>query len=357
MLKSIIVLAATLGAAFEARAATITKLIPAKKFVAIDMGTEAGVDKKSKICFYEGTTKVGCGSIKSVGPKTSTVRIKNAKLFPKLKVGLEARIETAVPALAGGAMAVPTPQGEVSSTEPFITPAIFYGFPIINPINYSNLVYETPLGENASSMWTADSRVQSNSAAMELGFAIGSMSLNLGARGRFYFPKIITSDYDDADQDGKLYYEQFAETVATGSAFGAYADFYYLNYRWTLVGLKIGNGLDFDSSKVEFTSTQKDEFNVDQTNQIYRASSTLTAISLRTSVMLDFKFGVFGLRFGSILFVPLSQSPSFKMAADDSPDAFTKFLIDKKPEEDLEKALDHSAKFAAELYVGANLNF
>lgn len=350
------VLASTcLFASGQASAATITKVNAAKKTVSIDMGTEAGLEKKSKLCFYDAGTKVGCGSVKSLGPKTATIRIKNVKVLPKLKIGLEARIEPVTSAAGGPAVvATATPAGE--STEPFFTPAVFYGFPILNPVNYSNLVYQTPLGQDVSSMWSADSRVKSMSGAFEAGFAIGSMSLNLGLRGRFYTPKIIASDYDDADQDPKKVFEKYAETVATASAFGAYADFYYLNYRWTIVGLKIGNGIDFDSSKVNFEMVQKDD-STDEKNQLYKASSSLTAIALRTSIMLDFRFGLMGLRFGTVIFAPIAQTPQFKMAADDSPDAFTQFLQGKTPEEDLEKALEHNAKFAAELYVGANLNF
>lgn len=347
-------------AASEGFAATITKINAAKKTVSVDLGTEGGVEKKSKICFYEASTKVGCGSVKSLGPKTSTVRIKSTKIFPKLKVGLEAKVESTTPGAGPAAVAgaIVAPEGSASSSgEPFFTPTVFYGFPILNPVNYSNLVYETPLGENVSSMWSADSRVKSTAAAFESGFAIGSTTLNIGLRGRFYSPKIITSDYNDADEDQKKYFEEYAETVATASAFGAYADFYYLNYRWSIVGLKIGNGLDFDSSKVDFEMVQKDEFNADEKNVYYRASSSLNAISLRTNIMLDFRFGMFGLKFGTVLFAPIAGKAQFQLADNNNPDPFAQFLQEKTPAEDLEAALEHTAKFAAELYVGASLNF
>lgn len=337
--------------------ATIKKINTVKKYVVIDEGSDSGFQKKNKVCFYEGTTKLGCGSVRSVKPASAIVRIKSPKTLAKLKEGVEARLELAgIPIAAQAA-----PEGsEVSDQAPSYI-KFFLAGPVVSPVSHANLVYETPQEQTVQSMWSSDSnsRVTSGSIGTEFGLGIGSFTLSFGLRFRpenFYSSKKIASDYDDKDGDAEGYFEQYAETSSgKSSSFGAYLDFYYLNYQWGVASFHLGNGLDYDSSKVNFVMEQKDEFVPDANQILYAADSSLTALFLRTNLLLKFTFGSYGFQVGTTLSLPLSQTQKFSLTTDD--DSFSSRLDGLTSEEDLKKSLDHKAAFGADIMGAVHYNF
>lgn len=344
-------------------AGTIKKLNTPKKLALIDEGSDQGLQKKTRICFYEAGTKVGCGIVRSVKAKSAVVAVRSDKTFGKLKEGMETRVEplpgagsATDQATAGGTTKDPGAAGKESARHAKAAKNYVAGFgifPLVNPVTYSNLIYKTPLGQAVTSMWDVDSPVGTLGGGLELGFGISSYVLTVGARTRIYRPRRIASDYSDGDNDD--FFEKYAETVATGSSFGAYLDFYYLSWQWGVTGLHLGNGLDFDSTNVTFTMEQKDDDAPEVLNKFYEATSKLTALSLRTNLILDFNFGSLGLKIGTIFTIPLSQSPSF--SAKDSTDPFLSNLQGKTLEEDIKSSLGHKAQFGAEILLGAYFSY
>lgn len=340
--------------------ATIQKINVPKKTLTIDGGTEAGFQKKAKVCFYEAEVKIGCGVVRTVKPASATIKIKNAKTLAKLKEGQEARLETAGATPTAGS-AVATAESGGTAAAPNSVKLFLIGSLTNSPVSHANLFYQTPQNKPVESLWAVDATKRANAAGIgtELGFGIGSYTLGIGLRVRpdlFYKSKKIASDYDDKDADAEGYFEQYAETTSQGSsAFGFFVNFYYLSVDWGVAGFYMGNGLDFDSSVVKFKSEKKDEFNPDADQTLYSATSKLTAILLRTDLMLDFTFGSFGFHAGSVISIPLSQTQKFSLDTEDDP--FASNLQDKTATEDLKKSLDHKANFAVDLLFGIHFNY
>jgi hypothetical protein len=225
--------------------------------------------------------------------------------------------------------------------------------PLVGPISYQNLIYETPVGRQVDSMWSSDSAVKSLGFGLELGLGISSFQLTAGLRSRTFLPKKISSDYDDVDGDNT--FEQFMDTTATGTGFGAWLDFYWLIVDFGVVDFRLGNGLEFDSSTVNFEATQLSDLNSDSTT-MYKGKSSLTALSLRLLPTLDFIFGPIDFTLGAVIYIPVSQSSKFSLATSDDP-FLSSLNPDKTAEQDVKDSLKHEAKPGADLLLSAGFVF
>ncbi len=337
------------GLLFESQVfcATISKINQAKKLVTVNEGSDTGFVKKARVCFYEGATKIGCAFVKASKNNIASIKPKD-KLLAKLKEGLEVRLEP-----------LPT-AGLATSTEPEVAGASSFAsylrvgasFPVANAVTYSNLLYETPLSADIESMWTRDSTIKNLGVNVEVGIALSNSLLAFGARSRMFIPKKIASDYEDKDKDG--YFERYAETVGRGKSMGVYLDYYYLNFPFGVVSFNLGNGLDFDQSTITLTMDQRED-GLDETNQLFSATSKLTASFLRTNLLLDFDFGSLGFHFGSTIYVPITQKNSFVLSYSDP---FTdSSLKNITAEEDLKAKLGHQAKVGADLFLATYYSF
>ncbi len=339
----------------QAQAAKITNVDAEKKVITIDEGTETKFVKKSKVCFYDASNvKMGCSFIRTAKPKVSFIKIKGDKLFAKLAVGMMAKLEAGPPAAGAPGISGEAPvvaEGAKEKPHSYITPLLI--LPLLGPISYQNLIYETPVGQQVKSLWSADSAVKTLGVGLELGLGISTFQLSAGVRSRFFIPKKISSDYNDANNDKT--FEQYVDTSTKGSSFGAWLDFYWLIMDFGVVDFRLGNGLEFDSSSVSFDATQKSDLDSNET-VIYSAKSTLQAISLRVLPTLDFIFGPIDFTLGAIIYIPVSQSS--KLSLGTMTDTFaTNLDPSKTPEQDLKDSLKHVAKPGLDLLLSSGIVF
>lgn len=343
-------------AATPGYAGKIINIDAEKKVITIDEGTDTKYVKKAKVCFYDASNvKVGCSFIRTAKPKISFIKIKGDKLFAKLVVGMMAKMEAGPPAAGSmGISAEPTSAIIDHGDKPKSYLTGLFLFPLVGPISYQNLIYETPVGKQVDSMWSSDSAVKNVGFGLEFGLGLSSFQLTAGLRSRLFLPKKISSDYADVNTDSV--FEQYVDTTATGSGFGAWLDFYWLIVDFGVVDFRLGNGLEFDSSAVSFEAVQKSD-NDDTNKTIYAGKSTLTAISLRILPTLDFIFGPIDFTLGAVIYIPVAQSSKFSLDTFDDPFATNNLNPDKTPEQDLKDALKHEAKPGADLLLSAGFVF
>jgi hypothetical protein len=334
-------------------AAKVIKIDATKKVITIDEGTDTQFVKKSKVCFYDANNvKVGCSYIRTAKPKISFIKIKGDKLFAKIQMGMMAKVEAGppvpgTPGITADPAAVPAIAVPTDSPKSYVTGLVL--LPLVGPISYQNLIYEAPVGRQVDSMWSSDSAVKSLGFGLELGLGISSFQLTAGLRSRTFLPKKISSDFND--EDGDSTFEQFMDTTAAGTGFGAWMDFYWLIVDFGVVDFRLGNGLEFDSSVVNFEAKQLSDLNNDST-VMYAGKSTLTALSLRFLPTLDFIFGPVDFTLGAVIYIPLSQSSKFSLGTSEDP--FVNALNpDKTAEQDLKDSLKHEAKPGADLLLSA----
>ena len=343
--------------AAQAFAAKVTNVNVEKKVVTIDEGTETNFVKKSKVCFYDASNvKVGCSFIRTAKPKISFIKIKGDKLFAKITVGMQAKMEAGPP--VPGTPGITAIDPAAASTAPLDKPKSYFKalmlLPLVGPVSYQNLIYETPVNRQVDSMWSADSAVKTFGLGLEFGLGISSFQLAGGLRTRFFMPKKISSDYNDVDGDKT--FEQYVDTTAIGSSFGAWLDFYWLILDFGVVDFRLGSGLDFDSSAVTVDAVQKSDADASEVT-IYQGKSTLSALSLRLLPSLDFTFGPIAFTLAAAIYVPLSQSSKFSLDTQDDPFATANLNPSITAEQDLKDSLKHQAKPGAELQLSAGFVF
>ncbi|MDQ3234502.1 MAG: hypothetical protein M3Q07_22085 [Pseudobdellovibrionaceae bacterium] len=337
-------------------AAKVIKIDAEKKVITIDEGTDTQFLKKSKVCFYDASNvKMGCSFIRTAKPKISFIKIKGDKLFAKIQMGMMAKVEAGPPAPGTPGITAEAPAAMTTPTDKpksYVTGLLL--LPLVGPISYQNLIYETPVGRQVDSMWSADSAVKNLGFGLELGLGISSFQLTAGLRSRVFLPKKISSDYNDVNSDNT--FEQYMDTTATGTGFGAWLDFYWLIVDFGVVDFRLGSGLEFDSSTVSFEAVQLSDDD-DSKNTLYAAKSNLTAFSLRLLPTLDFIFGPIDFTLGAVIYIPLAQSSKFDLGTSEDPFVATSLNPDITPEQDLKDSLKHEAKAGADLLLSAGFVF
>ncbi len=336
-----------------AEGATVKSIKAPKRIVILNEGTKTGFMKKKKVCFYDPSGKMlACGRVRAAKSKTSSVLLKKEEDLAKITVGMEAKI--AVDNTKDVKISIDETEA-APVEEAYVAPyyvGLFGAFSVKDEASYRNIYYETPLGQNVESMWSPESDVKAVGLGAEFGIGIGTYTLALGARSRTYSPKKIVSDYDDADQNND--FEKYVESSGRGISTGYWLDFYYVHWDLGIASLNIGNGIDMDQSIVKFEAEQLSD-DSDDIRKLYKAKSTLKTLSLRTDLLLDFKFGPVGFRMGTIIFAPLSQSS--KISAETT-DAFaTNFLKNKTVEEDLKEVLGHKASVGVDMLLMGYFSF
>lgn len=330
--------------AFAQTVVKVEKIVAKKKLVLVNGGKTEGFKPKKKVCFYDTqNNKVGCGVVRTVKGSKSSIFVKKEEILSLIEVGMIAAIDKNKDVK----ITIDENQNPVDENKPAPNyVGIFGAFPLVDSVGYKNLIYETPLGEDAETMWTADSSVASVSFGAEVGFGIKSFTLALGGRSRTYTPKKVASDY--ADKNNDQYFEDYAETIGKGSSIGFWLDFYWLKLDYGLASVMIGNGVDLDTSTVDFTMDQLSE-DSDVVNKYVTAKSTLKTTSIRTNILLDFNFGSVGFKMGAILYAPIQQEQKFTFSNTD-PETISHLKV-LTAEEDLKSKLGHKAKFGAELLI------
>ncbi|MCX6127546.1 MAG: hypothetical protein NTX25_00610, partial [Proteobacteria bacterium] len=102
----------------SAFAAKVTKVDAEKKLVTIDEGTETNFAKGSKICFYsESDSKLGCAFIRSAKAKIAFIKIKGAKLFEKIAVGINVKLESSPDPSSSTVSENSKPEAKTKSTD------------------------------------------------------------------------------------------------------------------------------------------------------------------------------------------------------------------------------------------------
>lgn len=330
-----------------AEAATVKSIKAPKRLVIINEGSKTGFIKKKKVCFYDAQGQmVACGRVRATKAKVSSVLLKKEEDLAKIVVGMEAKIavDTAKDVQISIDDSVP-----VATEEAYVAPyyvGLFGSFSVKDQASYKNIVYETPLGQNVESMWSQDSDVKAVGLGAEVGIGIKSFTLALGARARTFSPKRIASDYNDADRNND--FEEYIEATGQGLSSGFWLDFYYLHWDWGGTSLNIGNGVDMDTSIVKFNANILSDLNDDK-RILYKAKSTVKALSLRTNLLLDLKFGPVGFKIGSVILFPLSQSQKIKVEHSDP--FTTDFLKGKTAEEDFKESLAHKTALGVDLIM------
>ncbi len=340
--------------ASAANGATVKKIKAPKRLVILDEGTRNGFFKKKKVCFYDADKKkVACGRVKAAKGKSSSVLFKKEADVAKITLGMEADIEISdnkeVKITIDENAPPPVEGGYLASN--YI--ALFGSFPLRDTITYQNLIYDTPLGQDTDSMWKQDSAVKSVGIGGEIGFGFQSLTLSIGARSRTFSPKRVQADYDNKVGDPAVF-EEFVESIGSASSLGYWLDLSYLRWDYGVASLNFGNGIEIDTSKVTFTLDHKSDENA-AVDRYYDATSELSATSLRSSLLLDFKFGPVGFKLGSILFIPVAQKEVLTLT---QTDPFTaQFLKGITPDEDLKLKLGHKAQTGVELLLMGYISF
>ncbi len=334
-------------------AATVKSIKAPKRIIILNEGTKTGFLKKKKVCFYDAEGKmIACGRVRAAKAKLSSVLIKKEEDVAKITVGMEAKI--AIDDKKDVKITIDD-SAPVAVEEEYVAPyylGLFGAFSAKDTASYKNLVYEAPLGQDVGSLWAADSDVKAVGLGAEIGIGIKSFTLALGARARTYSPKRVASDY--ADRDSNNEFEEYVETVGKGSSSGFWLDFYYLRFDWGVASFNLGNGLEMDKSIVKFTTEQLSDDNDDK-RLLYKGKSTLDAMSLRTNLLLDFKFGPVGFKMGTIIILPLTQKQKVSIVHGDEFVAGT--LSGKTVEEDFKESLSHKAALGVDLMMMGYFSF
>ncbi|MBC7660264.1 MAG: hypothetical protein H7249_11210 [Chitinophagaceae bacterium] len=346
-MRPILLVCLSLAGASLAEAATVQKIKLEKKIVIIDEGKNTGFSKKKKVCIYdENKNKIACGRIRSAKAKMSSILIKKDEDLAKVKEGMTADVEN----IDNKDVKITIDENEEKPVvQEYKAPSyigLFGEFPIRDPVTYQNLIYEDPLNKDVETMWSAESPVKAVGLGGEFGFGIKSLTLAVGARSRTFSPKRIASDYGDPDANGV--FKEYVESIGKGKSTGAWLDLSYARWDWGVASLNLGNGIDIDTSSVDFTLDHKAD-GTDVATNLYKAKSTLKAISLRTKLLLDFKFGPVGFKMGSVLYIPLSQAE--KITVEQSDAATNSFLKTKTAQEDLKTKLGHKSQVGLDLLL------
>lgn len=322
------------------------------KFIAVDAGTNKGFEQRVRVCIFDMGARVACGLVVQARADRSFVRVRPENL-KKVRKGMEVRLFDSSTRQSTAQTTDQTSQANGASNL-----KMAYILTPMAPATYHAVSYATPTdAENppVSTLWDRDRDVITSVLGFgaELGLGIGSSKMTVGGRMRIYKGTTIKSFYnEDRDPNGV-----FAETRMAGSAFGAWADFYYLSMNFGTLSIDIGNGLDLDFSEVTMTMTQKEGRDVSIAEEMYNYKSNLMVASLRTNLVFNLFFDPLGIQFGTFLTVPLTSSLSTSVTVDD-PQSIDGLDQASSPEDDLIDAINHRASgFGVELFFSAYYAF
>lgn len=335
-------------------AATITKIDSSKGGAYIDEGKNSGIEKGASVCFYDsGDAELGCGKVVKVSKSKAIVKLKKKKVLQKLEVGMTARIMEGEGEEKTSASDRSSDKGPLKSKRNAMKHRRnFKAMYILGlvPAAYKKLSYDPdPVATSTKYTWKDNGSTSLNisGAGAELEIPASTVSFSIGAKYRYFFDFISTSDYGQ-NQPSNI----FVELKESGTAVGGWLDFHFLEAAMGKSAFfKVGLGLDFDSSTVTLVAVKKDDDKKIADAEIANAKSAATTLSLRLPFTLSFFFDPVGIHLGVIPLVPVSSGSTFSAT-------FVNGATDETAAEDLKVALGHKkSSFGADFQLGLFASF
>ena len=324
------------GFSSDLYSATVIKVSKKRRKVTIDEGSEQGLSKKQRICFYKSSgKKVGCGKIVKVKKNKAYVKV-SKKRIKKIKKGMTAALKGA------------KKSSNKIGNNPYRL-KVSYVLSAITPAAFQKVAFNEPAaGETSvSSLWTQNGF--NNKSFFGFGFEfdipISTYSLGVGLRTRTYQEFNADSNYTND-------FTKYAQVTQVGDSKGLFIDFNYLSFGSIL----LGSGLDVDLLSMTMQSAVISEGDGSSSLFAEASGAGITTISLRFRVQYFLDFASFGISPSLTLMVPVSASPTGTYTSTE--ENFKDKLTDITPDEDLEQSIALSkSSFGAEIYIGAYLNF
>lgn len=314
-----------------AEAATVKRVLRKKSVVIIDEGKSSGIQKKAKVCFFNGDgEEITCGRVRRVKKSVSYVRVKK-KFIKKIRKGFSAEVE------GGGG-------GSSSSSGSMLAIRGFLGGSYLLPASATAPAYAASTASSGGPFW--ESGTERGTGVM-VGGEVEYVPLSIAAGFRYFVMSPVWKvemDYSDTATE-YVYLEQ------SQSSMGFWADYLYpLNMGG--MTLNVGGGLDIEMSTVRFEALQMTDGS-DESANLAQGTSSVTAIGLRVPVRLDVPMGGIILNVGGALVIGLSGTPAISFASESEDPNATDLA---KYEEEFAAALAHGAGFGVMGSIGIQMN-
>jgi hypothetical protein len=355
---------------FAAHGATIVYV--SKTYVIIDAGSDNGLEKGHKVCFFDKLMSlVGCGPIKAVRPRLAGIVIpkehasemgvgmvaKSEYLFetegaPKATKKEIAKFVKALKKAEKVAHSKEEPEApETAPAEPEAksrhrSAGLNYLFSGAMPFSFRVPVYNL-LNEMArsGSLWTQDRIVSNSLLGIEL-FWQPALNADWAFDLRLYYRLIpgdgVIVNYDA--RDPKVGLRSTTKPSSSGLFVGL--------TRWWGAGLltwRGGGGLDVDRSLVQYTAGTVDSA---EAETVATVTSQLTALSLRLDGGLRLRLGALGIDFGVGALLPVLGQAQGSPKVPGIRTSVTTEQLDSAGE-DLTKVLAHQrSKFGYQMTLG-----
>lgn len=304
----------------RAEAATVTKLLNKKKVVVIDSGKSAGIEKQTRVCFFNKKgKKVGCGKVRRVSGEQSFVRLKS-KAFKKVKKGFTAEVEGGSMG-SGGEMSQEAgkPGSSGPSGSSFAVRGLVGG--ALSPAYSSTApVYATETAPTGEKYW--DEGEASSGSGIFVGSEFEYIPFNIAAGFRYFVSQSgakLEMDYIIKKDNTKDSPYAFLETTA--SSLGFWFDYLY-PISFGSMSFNVGAGLDIDMSTLTTNVTLLEPTDANASTQLIKQESSLTAIGLRIPVRLDIALSSFKLFVSGVAVIGVSGEAAVSGA--DTEDANSK---------------------------------
>jgi len=311
-------------------ASEVIKRRKKRKVAVINQGSDDGLSKGDKICFYSSKGgKVACGKIRRIKKNKSFVKV-NKKRFRKVRVGMTASAEGSASLkfnIKGG-----------------------YLLTVAAPSTYEKLAFVPPDGQ-VETVWSSLSTNTDNYVGGwgEIEIPISGFGLALGGRMKIYGTFKYDSDYKTAQESSN-------EFVTFEQSISNLGFWLMLNFAQINIGpiISFYGGLDIDNQTISLSISQNSDEG--DSFSIFSGQSNLTVISLAAATQLEMDLGTIGLFATPKILLPISSSGG-ALSGDEIVDTEITNAI-SNPNEDLQTALNHiPSSFAFEVLIGTKINF
>lgn len=354
---------AALGSSVQA--ATI--VYASKKYVIIDAGSENGLQKGHKVCFFDSSmSMLGCGSIKAIRLRLAGVPVAK-ELSTELSVGMAAKSEFLIESegtpkatkkeIAKFVKALKKAEinlkaKEETTEEPESTPGfravgMNYLFSALMPFSFKTVAYELQNEiARTGSLWTGERLVSRSPLGAEL-FWNPSIATGWAGDFRLYYRYLpddgLIVNYDVRDPKVGL------RGVLKGSSAGLFLGVARLWGAEGTLSFRSGGGLDVDNSQIQFSANPVDSA---ETETVATLSSQLSVLSFRLDGGLRLRWRSLGVDLGLGALLPLSGTAKTSAKVPGIRTSVTQDQLDSAGE-DLQKAVAHQrAKFGFQVTLG-----
>lgn len=323
------------------QAATIDKINKKKGLLLINEGKSSGLKPKAKVCVYgPDGKKITCGVITKVKDATATVKVSKKKIV-KVAKGMEVK-------LADGSEGA---EGEAAGGAAKPGHSYIKGLYILSPMTtatYQKVTYQRPEAASVDTLWKAAeaSGLSLFGVGGEVGLDLSGKLLAAGARLKRYREFTAVADYDNDPAN-------YVENNQVAQSFGVWLDYYWMTINMGGSKLEFANGLDIDMSTMVLNAAQLSD--AGDENEIYKATSKITVMSLRNVLSYKLFFDPIGINADINVMLPLVASGA-SFSADVNDGNTASLTVD--PVEDLKATVDHKkAGLGLELIFGAYFAF